>query len=143
MATNGKNVRIKHVSGATTYYLHMSRLDVTAGQHVRQGQVIGLSGNTGHSTGPHLHFSYGDPSGVLRDPAKILAGNDPPPAPARRTIKLGSRGPEVAYLQRKLKVKPADALFGPLTRNAVVKFQKANHLAADGIVGPATWRAIG
>ncbi|MDO0926426.1 M23 family metallopeptidase [Streptomyces sp. TG1A-8] len=52
----GNAVVIKH--GNTTYsqYAHLSRIDVRIGQVVRTGQHIALSGSTGNSTGPHLHF---------------------------------------------------------------------------------------
>jgi murein DD-endopeptidase MepM/ murein hydrolase activator NlpD len=52
----GWMVWIEHDNGYKTLYAHLSRYDVDAGQIVRQGQLIGLSGNSGNSLGPHLHF---------------------------------------------------------------------------------------
>jgi len=52
----GRLVTIQHANGFTTKYAHLSRIYVKYGQKVRQGTVVGLSGNTGYSTGPHLHF---------------------------------------------------------------------------------------
>jgi murein DD-endopeptidase MepM/ murein hydrolase activator NlpD len=52
----GKAVKIEHSHGFSTLYAHNSRVLVHVGQHVKAGQVIGLSGSTGRSTGPHLHF---------------------------------------------------------------------------------------
>ena len=52
----GTTVVLDHGGGMTTLYGHQSRLAVRTGQTVRQGQVIGYIGNTGQSTGPHLHF---------------------------------------------------------------------------------------
>lgn len=56
-ASYGKWVLIKHNNGLATLYAHLSAIDVSAGQTVSQGEQIGLSGNTGYSTGPHLHFT--------------------------------------------------------------------------------------
>ncbi len=63
-------------------------------------------------------------------------------------LKQGARGPQVAALQRALAAKgfspgAADGVFGPMTRNAVVRFQQAHHLGVDGVVGPQTWGALG
>ena len=56
-ADAGNYVCISHGDGAYTYYMHCSSLSVKAGAKVVQGQVVALSGSTGVSTGPHLHFA--------------------------------------------------------------------------------------
>jgi len=55
-AVNGRVIIIDHGRGVTTAYCHNSRLLVTMGQVVSAGQIISESGNTGRSTGPHLHY---------------------------------------------------------------------------------------
>ena len=52
----GNLIEIQHTNGYTTYYMHLSRVLVRSGQHVEQGQRIGLVGMTGLATGPHLDF---------------------------------------------------------------------------------------
>lgn len=52
----GYYIKIKHYNGLYTLYAHASSLVVSVGQEVKQGQLIMYSGNTGNSTGPHLHF---------------------------------------------------------------------------------------
>lgn len=53
----GKYVIIKHANGYQSLYGHLSRITVREGQYISQGEKIGEMGNTGRSTGPHLHFS--------------------------------------------------------------------------------------
>lgn len=52
----GKYIVIQHKDGKSTLYGHLSRFVAIAGQNVVQSEIIGYSGNTGNSTGPHLHF---------------------------------------------------------------------------------------
>lgn len=52
----GKYIEIKHTGQYKTRYLHLSRILVRKGQHVDRGQRIAFSGNTGRTTGPHLHY---------------------------------------------------------------------------------------
>lgn len=52
----GKYIIIDHGSGYETQYRHLSRIDVKEGQTVKRGDIIGLSGNTGLSLSPHLHY---------------------------------------------------------------------------------------
>jgi murein DD-endopeptidase MepM/ murein hydrolase activator NlpD len=59
----GKYVLIEHENNLVTLYAHLSRQVVSSGQRVSAGEVIGYSGSTGYSTGPHLHFGvYSEPS---------------------------------------------------------------------------------
>lgn len=71
----GNQVLLAHPDGSRTRYGHMSRLDVQVGQRVDAGEQIGTVGNTGVSTGPHLHFEV-----ILGatpvDPAPWLAARD-------------------------------------------------------------------
>nr|WP_315472140.1 M23 family metallopeptidase [uncultured Sphingomonas sp.] len=53
----GNLLMIDHGMGLNSAFLHLSRINVAVGDHVRQGQVIGAVGKTGRATGPHLHWS--------------------------------------------------------------------------------------
>lgn len=68
---NGNHVVIDHGNGVTTHYLHASKLLVSAGDYVKQGQVIMKCGSTGWSTGPHLHFTIRI-NGTPVDPCKYV-----------------------------------------------------------------------
>ena len=63
----GKYIMVRHENNLTTLYAHLSRFAVAKGDAVERGQIIGYSGNTGYSTGPHLHFGvYWAPSVEFR-----------------------------------------------------------------------------
>lgn len=109
----GQMILIDHHNGYVTLYGHLSQLDVKTGDTVTAGQEIAISGTTGHSSGPHLHFSVfhdcqvTDPygwSGAGRDPLRDfdnekasylwLPGHDPlilNPPPNWPTYPLGLR----------------------------------------------------
>ncbi len=73
----GNYVIINHSGGLQTLYGHLSVQEVKIGQAISQGQVLGLSGNTGYSTAPHLHFGIYK-GGVSVNPLKYLAGAGKP-----------------------------------------------------------------
>ncbi len=66
---NGRCVELTDPeTGVTAMFLHLSQVSVRVGQRVRVGDVIGLSGNTGRSTAPHLHYQLERPDGRIIDP---------------------------------------------------------------------------
>lgn len=76
----GNYVSIDHGGGLTSFYGHLSEIDVRTGQRVNKGDKIALSGNSGHSTGPHLHFGV-HKSGKPVDPRPLLGGDSPAGSP--------------------------------------------------------------
>ena len=83
----GNCIYIKHPDGLVTIYEHLEKVDVTVGQNVKKGQIIGYSDSTGNSTGPHLHFEIRDANGKAINPLTVLHSVDdsipakPTPAP--------------------------------------------------------------
>ena len=68
----GNVIEIKHRDGKSTLFAHLSRIDVSKGQKVEQGNIVGAVGSTGFSTGPHLHFEF-RVDGEHRDPLTLVA----------------------------------------------------------------------
>lgn len=66
----GKQMIVTHWNGYKTGYAHLSEWKAQKGDNVHAGQVIALSGNTGNSTGPHLHFTLTGKDGMKMDPEK-------------------------------------------------------------------------
>lgn len=68
----GNWVEVKHDDGTSSRYGHLNSRDVQVGQRVEAGQVIGTVGNTGTSTGAHLHFEIRNAQGQAVDPQKVM-----------------------------------------------------------------------
>jgi lipoprotein NlpD len=68
----GNFIEIKHLNGSVTVYGHNSRLLVSKGQQVKQGQIIAEMGSTGNSTAPHLHFEFYADGRLASNPLKLL-----------------------------------------------------------------------
>lgn len=85
----GRNMVIDHGHGYETLYAHLNRFKVKEGQKVKRGEVIGLSGNTGTSTGPHLHYE------VIRNDKKVdpvdFFFNDLDPGEYEKVVKAAER----------------------------------------------------
>ena len=73
VSSYGNYVSIAHSDGTSTLYAHLSQRKVSVGQTVKQGDVIGITGSTGISSGPHLHFEITE-KGTRVDPLKYLKG---------------------------------------------------------------------
>ncbi|WP_348799238.1 M23 family metallopeptidase [Flavobacterium adhaerens] len=82
-AGNGNFVKVKHNKTYSTQYLHMSRILVRRGQHVNQGQTIGLVGSTGLATGPHVCYRFWK-NGVQVDALRLKLPNGEPMNPKNK-----------------------------------------------------------
>lgn len=69
----GNQLIIQHPNGYRTGYAHLTRALVSPGQTVAQGDPIALTGNTGITTGPHLHFTLTNPNGNKIDPTTLFS----------------------------------------------------------------------
>ncbi len=67
----GKTVEIDHGNGLLTRFAHLSRVDVRVGEKIKRGQSLGGVGNTGRSTGPHLHYEVRQ-NGIAVNPQRFL-----------------------------------------------------------------------
>lgn len=83
---NGKLVTVRHSSGYTSHYAHLSKILVRPGMRVSQKQVIGLVGSTGRSTGPHLHFALSRDGKFVNPLGVRFPAGDPVPASEREAF---------------------------------------------------------
>ena len=80
----GRLVVISHNNGMESYYGHLSKLDVIAGQEIRQGEIVGRVGSSGRATGPHLHYEV-RVGGAPVNPYRYLARSVAVAAPVVKT----------------------------------------------------------
>jgi hypothetical protein len=114
------------------------------------GQILETPSTFGHCSGISQFQRAGTPSGAGLIPGVIYDGAPPTIQRAPSSdgmLRLGSKGPEVAELQRRLNTVAGESLgvdgdFGSSTEAAVRRFQGAHGLEVDGVVGPATWGAL-
>lgn len=85
----GNKIVINHGYSYETVYAHLSKIKVKVGQRVKRGEIIGLMGNTGKSTAPHLHYEV-HKAGVPMNPIYFFF-NDITPAEYQAMIELGSQ----------------------------------------------------
>lgn len=114
MSGYGNVIVLRHAGGLSTLYAHNSELKVTLGTQVRSGDLIALLGNTGRSTGPHVHFEMRrgeisvDPRSIL--PTSQLAEIAPRPRSGR--FNRSTAVPEPAHLEFASLGRDADSLAG-------------------------------
>lgn len=147
--------------GCTNYYMyfgHLSQINVAAGQKLKPGDLIGVEGSTGHSTGSHLHWeirindiktgyvSVYHYAGIPNMPGSAAyTSNWAAEIFGPGNLKKSTSGyPQRLYnaaLQGALGINQ-DGIFGANTEKAVKAFQAAHNLTADGIVGTRTKAAL-
>ncbi|HZI91645.1 MAG TPA: peptidoglycan DD-metalloendopeptidase family protein [Thermoleophilaceae bacterium] len=121
----GNIVCITHSSSFSTCYAHLSAFNVSSGQSVRTGQVIGRVGCTGSCTGPHLHFET-RVNGAARDPKPYLRGQSVPGA------SVAQRTSAAAVTTGPAKTRSAAAIRQPVTGTTIERSQVATTATGGG-----------
>lgn len=123
-------------------YAHCNSIKLKKGTNVKKGTVVAIEGNTGKSTGTHLHLGVtkiGSNTWINPETINVL----PDKFNLKRILKKGCKGDDVKALQKALNIK-ADGIFGNDTKAATKKYQKAKKLyPIDGIVGSRTAHSLG
>lgn len=150
--SEGNAVVIDHGCGVKTYYFHMKHgsVKVKKGDLISRGNILGYMGNTGNSTGAHLHFGL-KLNGKWTDPLPYLVGEADlgyrRSTHELRSLKRGFKGADVALLQKLLNIELGDTLkidgsYGALTEAAVKEYQRSKELTVDGVFGKNSWSSI-
>lgn len=143
----GYGLVISHGSERYTYYGHLSVFRVSLNATVAAGQRIADMGATGNVTGPHLHFeTHSGGLGSTVNPVSYLAARGVDLGGGWSTIDPGAVGVTVQVIQHLITQRGTtlvtDGDYGPVSVDAVKKFQDSRGLVADGQVGPKTWPSL-
>ena len=162
----GNRIVLDHASGWETRYLHLDSKAVSTGESVTKGQVIGTVGNTGSSTGPHLHFQIERNDSVIRDGSLLddftchstvsqgsAIGYSFPGLPGGGDVvndfpklREGDRGEKVELAQTLLTQAgydtEVDGVFGEATVASLKAFQEEVGAEVDAVLGPKSWGAL-
>lgn len=133
--TAGNYIWIEHGNGYTTVYSHLKSISVKNGQQVKQGQLVGIKGTSGNSTGVHLHFevikhhTFSNDWNKKQNPLLFFVDN------TTKEWQLWLK--ELGYFNGTV-----DGIYGDGTIKAVLDYQKKNRLGADGVCGRGTYAHI-
>lgn len=145
-ASKANYVVVDHGDGLETQYLHFASVIVTPGQKIRRGELLGYSGGTGWSCGPHLHFKVAQATGRGWNnpsvPAEIEGYGDPQRgawinAPACTTPEVLTAGAEVPNTREDSRASSAAELVDAVERRALAEKSPAEVKTA-GATGRAT-----
>jgi hypothetical protein len=140
-------VTVDHGGGIITKYMHLSTINVSVGQQIGPGELLGMSGSTGAGTGPHLHFQV-EQDGRAVDPGPFLAGGNAiiGQAPADPTVTTVKSLPpeEIARIQitkalRMLSGQPVSAESVADTTTTTPAPGQPNPARVSTEGGPAEW----
>ena len=99
----GKYIEVDHGNGLKTRYAHLSAFNVSVGDNINKGTKIGEVGNTGHSTGPHLHYE------LLKDGQKVDPGTALALNPVQPDYKMADADSKYAYVRQQKQIRTAEA----------------------------------
>lgn len=127
--TGGQVVQVNHGDGWITRYHHMSRILSQVGQTVRGGDVIGLVGSTGNSTGPHLHFTV-KKDGLAIDSLPFLTGaSNVPGGMFSGAINMMQKPSKAQLFQAMVQSQPAKDIENALLEGPLNAYNKRGHFS--------------
>ena len=103
-ALNGQHIEIKHVSGYHSFYGHLRKMNVRAGENIKRGQFIAEVGSTGRSTNPHLHYEISYKGSPINPMEALLQNALPAPVIAGQQTDGSKEGVDLASMKFNLPV---------------------------------------